>query len=147
MLLRSDKTLSLSFEISVMEVRGGLNLAVPVAVSHALLRKISAEQSSRRPRGRSDWRERLKRLLLDCPFAVELGVSGLSAPFGDISALAPGQLLPLSRSVGLPASLLVAGVEMFRASPARSAETRAAQVIGAAEESNMANAMSARIEA
>ena len=147
MLLRSDKTLSLSFEISVMEVRGGLNLAVPVAVSHALLRKISAEQSSRRPRGRSDWRERLKRLLLDCPFAVELGVSGLSAAFGDISALAPGQLLPRSRSVGLPAALLVAGVEMFRASPARSAETRAAQVIGAAEESNMANAMSARIEA
>jgi flagellar motor switch protein FliM len=129
LLLADEKTLSLSFEITVLEVRGGLNLAVPVTVSHALLRKISAEQSDRRPRGRSAWRDGLKQRLLECPFALELGVSGLRAPVGELSRMEAGQLLPLGRSASRPATLRVAGVEMFRASPARSGDTRAAQVI------------------
>jgi flagellar motor switch protein FliM len=129
LLLPNDKMLSLSFEITVLEERGGLNLAVPVSVSHALLRKISAEWSERRPRGGSEWRERLKRRLLECPFSVELAVNELLAAVGELSQLAPGQLLPLRRSATQPASLLVAGVEMFCAVPARSGDTRAAQVL------------------
>jgi flagellar motor switch protein FliM len=128
-----EKTLSLSFEITMLEVRGGLNLAVPVSVSHALLRKISAEWSERRPRGQSESRARLKRTLLDCPFAVELGVSELKADVGELSELAPGQLLALRRSTAQPASLLVAGVEMFSCVPARSGDTRAAQLLARTE--------------
>jgi flagellar motor switch protein FliM len=127
--LPNDKMLSLSFEITLLEERGGLNLAVPVSVSHALLRKISAEWSERRPRGGSEWRERLKRRLLECPFSVELGVNELRAAVGELSQLVAGQLLPLRRSATQPASLLVAGVEMFCAVPARSGDTRAAQVL------------------
>ena len=129
LLLPDEKTLSLSFEITMLEVRGGLNLAVPVAVSHALLRKISADWSERRPRGQTESRARLKRRLLDCPFSVELGVGGLKAEVSELSRLAPGQLLALRRSAFLPASLLVAGVEMFRAAPARAEEARAVQVL------------------
>jgi flagellar motor switch protein FliM len=128
-----EKTLSLSFEITMLEVRGGLNLAVPVSVSHALLRKISAEWSDHRPRGGSESRERLKRRLLECPFSVELGVNELRAGVGELSQLMTGQLLPLRRSATQPASLLVAGVEMFCATPARSGDTRAAQVLAPAE--------------
>ncbi len=124
-----EKTLSLSFEITMSEVRGSLNLAVPVSVSHALLRKISAEWNDRRPRHRSQWRERLKSRLLDCPFSVELGAKGLQARVSELSELLPGQLLRLQRSATEPASLLVAGIEMFRAVAARSGETRAAHVI------------------
>ena len=137
LLLADEKILSLSFEIAMLEVRGGLNFAVPVSVSHALLRKISAEWSERRPRGHGEWRERLKCRLLECPFSVELGVKGLRAAVAELSQLVPGQLLPLRRSAAQPASLLVAGVEMFRAAPARSRDTRAAQVLalgGEAEE-------------
>jgi len=134
LLLPTEKILSLSFEITMLETRGGLNLAVPVSVSHALLRKISAERTESRPHGRNDSRERLKLRLLECPLAVELGVSGLRADVGELSHLAPGQLLGLRRSAAEPGSLLVAGVEMFRAAPARSAETRAAQVLSRAEE-------------
>jgi flagellar motor switch protein FliM len=129
LLLAGDKVLSLSFEIAVLEVRGGLNLAVPVSVSHALLRKISAEQIDRRPRGRSDWRERLKHRLLDCSFPVELAVDGLHAPVSELSQLSAGQLLGLRRSVSQPASLLVAGVEMFRAAPACCGDIRAAHIL------------------
>jgi flagellar motor switch protein FliM len=129
LMLAGDKTLSLSFEITMLEVRGGLNLALPISVSHALLRKISAEWTDRRARGPSEWRDRLKRRLLDCPFEVELGVGGLRAEVGELSQLAPGQLLPLRRSAAAPASLVVAGVEMFRATPARCGDIRAAQIL------------------
>jgi len=134
LLAPDEKTLSLSFEITMLEVRGGLNLAVPVAVSHALLRKMSAEWTERRPRGQSESRERLKRRLLDCPFSAELGVTGLQADLGELSRLASGQFLSLRRSAAQPASLLVAGVEMFRAVPARAGDARAVQVVARTEE-------------
>ena len=69
-----EKTLSLSFEITMPDVRGGLNFAVPVSVSNALLRKMTASWTHRRPRGRGEWLERLRRRVLDCPFPVELGI-------------------------------------------------------------------------
>lgn len=124
-----EKVLSLSFEVALLEVRGGLNLAVPVSLSHALLRKISAEWSESRPRGPSQWRERLKRRLLECPFPVELGVVGLRPSVRELSQMVPGKLLPLRRSVAQPASLIVAGVEMYTALAARVGAARAAQVI------------------
>ena len=133
LLLLADKMLSLSFEITVLEVRGGLNLAVPIAVSHALLRKMSEELSDRRPRGRSDWRDRLKLRLLECPFSAELAVNGLSAPVGALSHLVAGQLLSLGKGVSEPASVVVAGVEMFHAAPARAGDTRAAQLLAFGE--------------
>jgi flagellar motor switch protein FliM len=124
-----EKILSLSFEVTMSEVRGGLNLAVPVTLSHALLRKISAEWSDSRPRGPAEWRERLQRRLLQCPFPVELGVKDLRSTVGELTRMEPGTLLQLRRSAALPASLLVAGVEMFQATPVRSEDTRAAQVL------------------
>jgi flagellar motor switch protein FliM len=124
-----EKILSLSFEVTLLETRGGLNLAVPVSLSYALLRKISAEWNDSPPRGASEWRERLQRRLLECPFPVELGVGGLSATVSELAHMAAGTLLPLHRSAARPASLLVAGVELFGAAPARSGTTRAAQVL------------------
>jgi flagellar motor switch protein FliM len=134
LLMLDEKILSLSFEINMLEVRGGLNLAVPVSVSHALLRKISAERGDHRPRGRSEWREQLKLRLLECPVSAELEVDELRAAVGELSQLAPGQVLSLGRSATRPASLLVAGVEMFRAVPVRSGRARAAQVLERSEE-------------
>jgi hypothetical protein len=99
-------------------------------VSHALLRKISAEWTHRRPRGRTESRERLKRRLLDCFFTVELAARDLRANVGELSSIVPGNLL-LRGSVKQPASLLVAGIEMFRAASARAGDVRAAQLISA----------------
>ncbi|MBZ5679092.1 MAG: hypothetical protein LAO24_03185 [Acidobacteriia bacterium] len=124
-----EKSFCLSFEINMSDVRGGLNLAVPAAVSNALLRKISADWSYRRPRGQADSRQRLVRRLLDCPFRVELGATGLNSAIGKLTDLAPGKLLSFSRSSAKPASLLVAGLEIFRAIPARCRNLRAAKVL------------------
>jgi flagellar motor switch protein FliM len=122
-----EKTLSLSFEVTMPEVRGGLSFAVPAAVSNALLRKIAA-WSHARPRG-SAARERLMRRLLECPFDIELGARDVRVPVAALAALVPGQTLVLARSAAEPASLLLAGVEKFRAVPARYGETRAARLL------------------
>ncbi|HLW89259.1 MAG TPA: flagellar motor switch protein FliM [Terriglobales bacterium] len=124
-----EKTLSLNFEITMPEVRGGLYLAVPAAVSNALLRKISIGWSHRRPQGQSDARMRLMRRMLDCRFSVELGATDMRTAVAELAALAPGKLLLFPRSAAEPASLLIAGVEMFHAVPARCARARAARVL------------------
>jgi flagellar motor switch protein FliM len=124
-----EKTLSLNFEITMPEVRGGLNLAVPAAVSNALLRKISIGWSHRRRQGPSDSRDRLMRRLLDSPFAVELGTTDVRTTVAELAALAPGKLLRFARNAADPASLLIAGEEMFQAVPARCGSSRAARVL------------------
>jgi flagellar motor switch protein FliM len=124
-----EKTLSVSFEITMSEVRGGLSLALPATVSHALLRKISAEASSRRARGAADSRQRLMGLLLDCPFQLELGAKDVRVAVSALAALAPGKLIPFTRSASEPASLLIAGRERFRALPARRGNVRAAKTL------------------
>jgi len=124
-----EKTLSLSFEVTMPDVRGGLNMAVPATVSNALLRKISADWSPRKARGSSDSRQRLMRRLLDCPFLAELGARDVHVPVEGLAALAPGQVLRFARPAAEPASLLIAGVEMFRALPARVGNARAAKVL------------------
>ncbi len=129
-----EKMLSLSFEVTMPEVRGGLNVAVPAVVSNALLRKISADWSHRRQRGAADSRQRLMRRLLDCPFPVELGARDVRAAVSALAELAPGTLLCFARAAAEPASLLVAGQEMFRALPARCGDTRAARVLAPVSE-------------
>jgi flagellar motor switch protein FliM len=124
-----EKTLSLSFEVTMPEVRGGLNLAVPVTVSNALLRKIAADWSHHRPRAAGDSRQRLMRRLLECPFEVELAAQDLCVPLAALAELAPGTLLRFGRKAGEPASLLIAGVKMFHAAPAQRALTRAARAL------------------
>lgn len=126
-----EKTLSLSFEITMPDVRGGLNLAVPVSISNALLRKISANWVHRRARAESDSRHRLMRRLLDCPFDLELGADSVSASVAALAAIAPGDVLAFRRKSSDPASVAVAGVEMFRALPARSGSRRAARLVSA----------------
>jgi flagellar motor switch protein FliM len=129
LLAPEEKTLSLNFEVTMPDVRGGLNLAVPAAVSNALLRKISADWTHRRPRGGADSRRRLQRRLLECTFQAELGAKDVRVPLGALANLAPGTLLGFSRSAAEPASLMIAGREMFRAVPARCGALRAARVL------------------
>lgn len=129
LMLPEDKTLCLSFEITMPDVRGGLNLAVPATVSNALLRKISSDWNQRRPRLASNCRERMMKQLLECPFEVDLSAKNLRLPVRRLADLAPGDLLVFTRFAAEPATLLVAGAETFRAAPARCGEHRAAKLV------------------
>ncbi len=124
----ADKILLLSFEITVLERRGALNLVVPALVSNILLHKIS-DRSAAKPRLRPESERRLRARLLNCPFALELIVPALRVPLRALAEMTPGNLLKLGRSTRHPATLLVAGQEMFTANPVRSGPLRAAQLL------------------
>ena len=124
-----EKTLSLSFEITMPDVRGGLNLVVPAAVSTALLRKIAADQNRPPARRIADSRQRLMRRLLECRLPLELGATGVRAPVSKLAEMAPGTLLRFARRASEPASLVIAGREVFRALPARMGSARAARIL------------------
>jgi flagellar motor switch protein FliM len=129
LMLPEEKTLSLSFEITMADVRGGLNLAVPAVVSNALLRKISSSLGRRLPRGAADSRRRLMTRLRECPFVLELGAQNVPVSVGTLASLAVGQQLFLPRRASDPASLLISGSEMFPAQPARCGLIRAAKIL------------------
>jgi len=124
----AEKTLLLSFEITMLESRGALNLVVPAQVSNALLRKIS-ERTATKPRLRPEAEQRIRARLLNCAFEVELTMPHLQVPVRALLALSPGALLGLRRSTRHPATLVVAGEEMFTASVARRGPLRAAQML------------------
>jgi flagellar motor switch protein FliM len=124
-----DKMLCLSFEVSLSELRGNLNIAVPVTVSQALLRKLAADWSRPAAGAADHWRERLMHLLLDCPVAADLATPGMALPISILSEIVPGEILALPRSAEEPASLLIAGLEAFHALPARSGNRRAARLL------------------
>jgi hypothetical protein len=67
--------------------------------------------------------------LLNCPLEAELAMPSLRVPLRSLTDLAPGTLLELGRSTTQPATLFVAGQEMFHASLARRGPVRAAQVL------------------
>jgi flagellar motor switch protein FliM len=124
----AEKILLLNFEITVLESRGTLNLVVPALVSNALLRKFS-DRSAARPRPRIESDRRLRLRLLDCPFDAELIMPSLKVPLRALAELAQGGVLNLGRSSQHPATLVVAGQEMFSARVARHGPRRAAHVL------------------
>lgn len=125
----AERTLLLSFELNLLDSRGALNLVVPALVSNALLRKTS-ELAQAKPRLRLESERRLRTRLLNCPFEAELAMPSLRVHLRSLAELSPGTLLELGRSITNPATLFVAGQEMFRANLARRGPVRAAQVLG-----------------
>ncbi len=124
-----EKTLSLSFEITLAESRGTLNLVVPAVVSNALLRKISAGWAAAKLRVHPDIEKRLRDRLLAAPFQAELVVNAPSVPFAHLAQLAPGALLSLREPVGKAATLRVGERALFAASVVRSGQLRAGQLL------------------
>jgi len=129
LMVPEEKILSLSFEITMPDVRGGLNLAVPAAVSNTLFRKISSDWNQRRPRVSTDSRNRMMQRLLECPFKVELGAKDLNIPVRTLAELRAGTTITFVRRASELATVLVAGSEIFRAAPARCDEHRAARIV------------------
>ncbi|HZQ96257.1 MAG TPA: FliM/FliN family flagellar motor switch protein [Candidatus Sulfotelmatobacter sp.] len=125
----SEKILALSFEVTVSEAHGTLQVCFPAVVSNALLRKLSHEGAPHKHAGIGDAQPLLKRHLLDCAFPVELGVPDIPVRLGQLADLQPGQVLPLSRPATSPARVIVAGQQSFTATIARTDGHRAGRVI------------------
>jgi flagellar motor switch protein FliM len=129
MLPPEEKTLALTFEITVLENRGTLTIGFPAVVSNALLRKQANECAYQRPRVTRESTEHLRERLELSVFPVHLELAGLAVPMQQVLGIAPGEVLPLPFRVDQPARLSVAGRPMFAAFPVQSAELRAASVV------------------
>ncbi len=126
-----EKTLTLSFEITIAETKGTLILMVPGVVSNAMVRKISAgwATAAARPKTHRDSHEHLRKLLLDCPFQVALEMQPAAVPLRELTQLSPAGILVVKRRTEEPAKVVVGGREMFTAAVARRGTSRAVKIL------------------
>jgi len=101
LMTQGERVLNLSFEISLNEVRGLLNLAFPAVVSNALLRKLAAGMVQRR-KPSAGQSERLKNRLMECDFTVDLVLRNVTLKIRDIVEMQPGQIVRLRHSLNEP---------------------------------------------
>ncbi|HUO25923.1 MAG TPA: FliM/FliN family flagellar motor switch protein [Candidatus Aquilonibacter sp.] len=111
-----ERVLNLSFEISLNDVRGLLNLAFPAVVSNALLRKLAAGMVQRR-KPSAGQSERLKRRLMECAFTIDLDLCNVALRIGDIVDMQPGQVIRLRHSLNDPMFVAVNGRPVFTGLP------------------------------
>jgi len=124
----TEKTLCLSFEIKLAEARGMLNLVFPTSISNTLLRKLSADRAYGKPRASGRAGQKLAEKMLDCPFPVMLGLTGVKLPIQTVMTLSSEEVCNLGVPVRIPSSLVIAGRETFESNPVRNGQHRAAQV-------------------
>ena len=130
-----EKTLALSFEVTMPASHGMLNLAVPAVVSNSLLRKLSTELVYRRRREAPIQQASIRRHLLDSSVELVLGTSALPVKLGRLLAMRPGQVLALRQPIEEPVSLHIGGRDCWLARPVQSgARQRAAQLIARLEQ-------------
>ncbi|HZQ67122.1 MAG TPA: FliM/FliN family flagellar motor switch protein [Terriglobales bacterium] len=129
LLPNEEKTLSLSFEITMAESRGTLSIAVPATISNALLRKISAEWTTSRARPMAEVGQQIRERLMSCPFEVGLGVPSLTVSLRDLIKLKPGNLLIFDRGIQDGGALMVTNRPLFHARAVKKGAKRAAHVL------------------
>jgi len=125
-----DKILALNFGITMPETSGTLSLAIPAAVSTALLRKMTADWAYRKPRGPTESREQVKARVLRCPFPLELLLLGVKLPARELFELKPGKVLVLGHSIERPVTLVAGEQPLFEAFLMRSNQERVARLSG-----------------
>lgn len=125
----TDKSLALSFEIRVADARGALNFVFPASASTVLLRKLARDWSRFRAKTASESERRLRQLLLDCEFLVDLALPPCEVTFQRLLEVEAGDVLTLSLPAAAAADLRIAGREYFQAQPVRTGRTRGAKIL------------------
>lgn len=125
----TEKTLCLSFEVKLAEAQGTLSLVLPVAVGAPFLRKLSSERSASAGTGATKRsQQKLRDKMSRCVFPVTLEVTAIKLPIQSVMELTPGMLCNLGVPVRKPASLLIAGREVFQGMAVRQGKQRAVRV-------------------
>lgn len=123
-----EKTICVSFDASMPEASGGLNLCLPTVVLNAILREMVADRE--RPRRRVEEVEtKLRELLGEVSFGTVLQFPPLRLLARDLVNMAPGTILKLPLPRHSVADFRVAGVPLAKARPVRIGEHRGAQIL------------------
>jgi flagellar motor switch protein FliM len=124
----AENVLRMRFTVRLAETDGRFNVVLPVSLSNTLLRSISAQAAYKPPRVTDRTREQLSATMLDCSFRIELGIPAIKIDIQTLMHLVPQSICNLGVPVKKPASLLIAGREIFDATPARHGRLRVAQL-------------------
>jgi flagellar motor switch protein FliM len=131
----SEKTLALSFEVTMQEVSGALNFCLPATIN-SILRQYASEQDRRR-RPSPESQARMRELAGATTVGVTLRFTPMRLPVKELTALVAGSILRLPLSRYETAELCIGGLPMARAHPVRSAEHRGAQVVSMITDQNL----------
>jgi flagellar motor switch protein FliM len=129
-----ERVLAFSFEITLSDTKGSMNLVFPATVSNAMLRKLSLDWEYKRPRASAGASARLREHLNHCDFDVVLGFSDVKVRVRDLINARAGAILGFDIQGTSPASLLISERPIFDASPVRLGASRAAQLMGRASQ-------------
>jgi flagellar motor switch protein FliM len=126
-----EKTLTLSFEVTMADSHGMLNLAFPALLSSSLLRRLSTEWSYQGTRTHKAKQESIMKRMLNSPVELSLCTPAVPVQLTDLLMLRPGLILPLQLSIGEPAMVRFAGRECWQARVVRTnTNGRAAHLVG-----------------
>jgi flagellar motor switch protein FliM len=125
----TERSLAMSFEITMPEVRGILNVTLPAVASNALLRKLSAQTAYSRHGISTSHGQQLREQLLESEFIAELRLPPALVSVRDLTGLQVGQVLSLNHLVEEPAILYISDKEMFTAYPVACGHLRGGQIL------------------
>lgn len=124
----SERLLLTNFEITLNETQFKFTLALPGAVSTALLRNIVTEPVLVEPKNSQKNRARIQQLLGNCEFDTELMLPPSTVFVRDLYSLQPGGIIVLNIRATDPIHLKVAGKDLFLARPVSCGPQRGAQI-------------------
>ena len=124
-----EKTLTLTFEVTMTDSKGMLNIAFPSIVSSALMRRLRSELVYQRARGPAVSQESIGKRLLDSAAEMELATPAIPVRLMELLTMQTGSVLPLRRHIEEPAMLRLRGRDCWLARPVSSRNCRAAQLL------------------
>jgi flagellar motor switch protein FliM len=125
----TEKTLSVSFEMRMPQVQGILNLAFPSVVSNTILRRLITDWGRQNRRSSPEMLARMEQRVQQVRLGASLQLPPARIPAMELESMQPGTVLRLGIPATTPAELLVAGMALFHALPVRAGEHRGAQVV------------------
>lgn len=125
----TDRVLCISFELTLNETRGNVNLVCSPALWNPLFRRLSIRLTT--PGAAKQTNSALKDKLMDCSFRISLRVTSPPYPLEGIVSLSPGSIVNLGLPVKQTPSLFIEDRKLCDALPVQQASHRAAQIVAA----------------
>jgi len=123
----TEKTLVVSLELRIPEVRGILIVAFPAVVTNTFLRKLLREAAPK-DHATSAPEQQIRELLLDCAFPVHLEIAKTPVPLRNLVEMTPGTVLSFNHTVHDHIVLSAGNIPLFEARPVRTEHCRGAQL-------------------
>jgi flagellar motor switch protein FliM len=124
----NDRVVVSQFKIKMAEVGGQMQVLIPEMSFNSLVRKLSNNSAQGKIAKPAPSDGKLSEKLLECSFSAALAITAIQLPVDRLLQLGPSQVCDLGIPVSRPAALVIAGREVFEATPVRQGRKRAAQI-------------------